>query len=73
MNHTIRIGADGESYECTCGNTTFREGFYACDPQGVVYRDADGFPDGPDADSDWDGHYACDRCGAVVKQGEEMR
>ena len=57
-----------EGDECPapgCHNTSHTSGFYACDPAGNVYRDAEGFPDGPDINSDWEGHYRCEECGAL--------
>lgn len=58
---TVVLEADG-SLTCSCGNTTWSDGFYACTPDGLVYEEG-----GPPVGRDWNGHYACEDCGAIVQ------
>lgn len=43
--------------ECKCGNTTASDGFVPCDDKGNEIE--------PTVDSNWDGKYVCQRCGAI--------
>ena len=43
--------------ECKCGNNTASDGFVPCDDKGNEIE--------PTVDSNWDGKYVCQRCGAI--------
>lgn len=44
-----------DDFTCSCGNTSFKEGFFPCDEKGVLIEPL----------ADWKGHYACARCQQV--------
>ena len=45
-------------WKCRCGNHANAAGLFPCEPNGT-YREPEG---------DWQGHYRCDQCGAIVEQ-----
>jgi hypothetical protein len=56
--------SDPDTYVCECGNTASSDGFYPCitvDKNGLEYGTPHEIE--PTLDSDWDGLYACARCG----------
>lgn len=44
---------------CSCGNTPDDDGLESCSPNGEHME--------PMADSDWQGHYICNRCGRIIE------
>jgi hypothetical protein len=51
MNTTI-ITHDNDEWTCNCGNTSYADGFYPSDEQGVEVEPVAG----------WGGLYVCARC-----------
>lgn len=53
----IRIVAMDEDFKCTCGNSSFGDGFYPCDEHGNEMQ--------PLMSSTWAVHYLCNQCDQV--------
>lgn len=53
---TININ-EADKYECKCGNTSFRSGFFTCDENGNEIE--------PTEKNAWKGLYVCAECGAI--------
>ena len=54
----------GDTWYCSCGNHSEREGFMACTEDGEVQR--------PDSD-EWEGFYRCERCYFVFTESDLIR
>lgn len=60
MKEAIIIGINEvDEYECTCGNTSFDDGFFPCDTNGKEIE--------PTSSSGWNGLYVCANCGLIHK------
>lgn len=50
---------DPDEWICLCGNTSFADGFAACDSTGKEME--------PTIESDWNGLFVCVRCGRIIE------
>jgi hypothetical protein len=59
---TITFDPHSGELSCTCGNVTGRDGFVACDENGIECDPVPG----------WDGRYICQQCGATITLTEQQ-
>ncbi len=59
---TITLDPHHGELSCTCGNVTGRDGFVACDENGI---ECDPLPG-------WNGRYLCQQCGATITLTEQQ-
>jgi hypothetical protein len=62
--HHITHDEENDDMTCTCGNTTHRDGFVACDENGLEVEPLAGI---------WEGRYRCQSCGATININPEGR
>jgi len=51
---------DETAWICLCGNTPSADGFATCSGSGEDME--------PNSESDWNGHYRCERCSRIIDQ-----